>query len=342
MSFGLSRGRPQSHEGFGFESDDLPALEEAGGFDPRAWFQHPERELQIEIGSGKGTFLVQQSVLQPEINFLGIEWAAEFFRYAADRMRRRDLNNVRMLRADATEFLRFWCPAATATVLHVYFSDPWPKSRHHKRRVIQRRTLETFHRVLAAGGEVRLVTDHADLWAWYEEHATLSADLFDRQAYVPPPSAGDGEFVGTNFERKFVAEGTRLPRDDARAARCCSRRIGGQLMYRPGADRSNIEMTDILCDFCHRTWGNEIPMVEGHQGSCVCGNCLMMAYSAVVLDKSLETTSGYKCPMCLEADEDRAELKRADEAGWQSPAWPDAVICRRCIKQGCRCTAQEP
>lgn len=206
MSFGLSRGRELDTAGFGIEQRDLPPFD-AGRIDPRGWFAHPDRRFEIEIGSGKGTFLVQQAAIKPEVNFLGIEWAGEFYRYAADRMRRHQLTNVKMLRGDATEFLRFWCADAVAAVMHLYFSDPWPKKRHHKRRVVQDQTLPELHRVLQTGGELRLVTDHDDLWAWYEDHAARHARLFERAAFDRPESAGEHEIVGTNFERKFREEG---------------------------------------------------------------------------------------------------------------------------------------
>ena len=195
--------------GFGLTLADLPPLE-SGRIDPRAWFEHPERRFEIEIGSGKGTFLVQQAALQPEVNFLGFEWAGEFFRYAADRLRRRGVANVKIVHADATEFLKYRCADGVADVIHLYFSDPWPKTRHHKRRVVQDATLREFHRVLRSGppaGELRLVTDHDDLWAWYQQHIACCPELFESKPFESPASAGEGEMVGTNFERKYRREG---------------------------------------------------------------------------------------------------------------------------------------
>lgn len=206
MSFGLSRGRGLNTEGHGLRGVDLPPHDE-GTLDPRSWFEETARRFEIEIGSGKGTFLVQQAVLEPETNFLGIEWAGEFYRFAADRARRHELTNVRILHADATEFIRFWCPDGIADVIHLYFSDPWPKKRHHKRRVVQDASLKQMHRLLQPGGEVRLVTDHDELWSWYEEHAESNAALFERNEFEPPASASEDELVGTNFERKFAREG---------------------------------------------------------------------------------------------------------------------------------------
>ncbi len=201
----VSRGKQLIIEGYGIESSDLPPFEQ-GPLDPRRWFPHPDRPLEIEIGSGKGTFLVQQSPLRPQVNYLGIERSLAYYRYAANRMHRLRLENVKVLRADGAQFIRFWCADDVASVVHLYFSDPWPKKRHHKRRLIQDSSLRELHRVLHLGGELRLVTDHEELWAWYEEHAQRHAQWFDRRPFERPESAGPGEIVGTNFERKYRRE----------------------------------------------------------------------------------------------------------------------------------------
>ena len=206
MSFGLMRGRDPDVAGVGLDREDLPPFE-AGRFDPRRFFAHPARPFEIEIGSGKGTFLLAEAAANPEVNHLGIEQAGEFWRYAADRLRRHGLANVKVLWADAVEFLRHRVEDGVARTIHLYFSDPWPKARHHKRRVLQDRSLEDFHRVLAPDGELRLVTDHAELWAWYEDHVERHASNWARHPFERPRHASEGEIVGTNFERKFREEG---------------------------------------------------------------------------------------------------------------------------------------
>lgn len=240
MSFGLGHGRALD-PAFGVVAvadAELPPLPDAiatdpdaGRLDPRRWFHHPDRPFEIEIGSGKGTFLVQQAMLQPEVNFLGIEWAREFAWYTADRVRRRRerglLANVRVLHADAAAFIRWRVPDAVVRVVHLYFSDPWPKKRHHKKRVVQDRFLGEVWRALEPRGELRIVTDHEDLWAWNTEHfgrwtSTEGRRLLASYGHAPSPeghppfeclpfgrpeSAGEGELVGTNFERKFRREG---------------------------------------------------------------------------------------------------------------------------------------
>jgi len=230
----LGRGNVLDVGRVGVTREELPPLpdaaltdREAGRLDPRRWFAHPDRPLELEIGPGKGAFLVNQCPAAPEVNYLGIEWEGEIYAYAADRLRRRGVDNCRMLHGDANEFLRWRCPASTFRVVHLYFSDPWPKTKHHKNRVVQDRFLAEMHRVLGAGGELRVVTDHDELWAWDELHfarwtAALTNELaalgptlragtpaFERREFVPPEWAGEGEVVGTNYERKFTSSEKR-------------------------------------------------------------------------------------------------------------------------------------
>jgi tRNA (guanine-N7-)-methyltransferase len=206
MSFGLSRGKQFDVGDIGINMRSLPPSTE-GRIDPRSWFERSTVPLEIEIGSGKGTFLLQESKNRTEPNYLGFEWAYEFYSYAADRIRRSHINNVKIMHGDATEFIKYWCADSVADVIHLYFSDPWPKKRHHKRRVIQDNTLKEFHRILNNKGLIHIVTDHDELWRWCEEHFKFREDLFVREKYNPADSADEGELVGTNFERKYRREG---------------------------------------------------------------------------------------------------------------------------------------
>ena len=95
-------------------------------------------------------------------------------------------------------------------------------------------------------------------------------------------------------------------------------------MRKPGTDENNVQMTDVVCDFCRSEWTDERPMVEGHRGSTICGKCLATAYASIVLNDDNTAPTGFTCTLCLE---------QRDDAGWQSPAHDEAVVCRRCIKQ---------
>src|SRR5688500_2981961 len=119
--------------------------------------------LEIEIGMGKGTFITDQAKARPDVNFFGIEWARWFWRYASDRLRRNNCLNARTVRAEAGYFLTEFVPPGSISVLHIYFPDPWPKARHHKRRLIQDKFMPIAQRVLRPGsGRLQIVTDHKE------------------------------------------------------------------------------------------------------------------------------------------------------------------------------------
>src|SRR5438046_2201021 len=163
--------------------------------------------VEIEIGMGKGTFITEQAKARPDVNFLGIEWARWFWRYASDRLRRNGCSNARTVRAEASYFLHEFVPPDSVSVLHIYFPDPWPKARHHKRRLIGPTFMPTVGRVLAPGGRIQVVTDHQGYWEENIEPAIAAADFLEVVDYNRPGSASSGEFVGTNFERKYARQG---------------------------------------------------------------------------------------------------------------------------------------
>ncbi len=159
--------------------------------------------LHIEVGSGKGTFLVNQARKEPQANFLGIEWAGRYYRYAVDRLGRWGIKNVRLIRTEAAGFIKNFVPAETVDCFHIYFPDPWPKKRHHKRRFICGENLKELLRCLKKSGTIRIATDHA---GYFEQ---IRAVLADRQGieqidFLPTAGADEGEWVGTNFERKYL------------------------------------------------------------------------------------------------------------------------------------------
>ena len=163
------------------------------------------RPVELEIGSGKGTFIVTRAAARPEVNFLGLEWARPYCHYAADRVKRFGLTNVRMLRTDAGPFVKICLADGSLWRVHVYFPDPWPKAKHHRRRLIQPVFLEQVRRVLRLGGQLIIVTDHQD----YFRHIRGVLAHARGFATVPMPRMSDqeGELVGTNFERKYIAQG---------------------------------------------------------------------------------------------------------------------------------------
>ncbi len=162
------------------------------------------RPVEVEVGTGKGTFLLARARARPELNFLGIEWAKAYCHYSADRIRRAGLTNVRMLRTDATHFFRVCLPDSSIWRVHIYFPDPWPKRRHHRRRSIQPPFLRAVRRTLRYGGQLILVTDHLEYFM-HIRRVLANVDGFVQVAF-PRMSDSEGEFAGTNFERKYIAQ----------------------------------------------------------------------------------------------------------------------------------------
>jgi len=177
--------------------------------DPMSWFETPG-PFELEIGSGKGGFLLARARANPNLRLLGVEWANKFYKYAADRMARRGIDNVRVMRTDARFLVQNHLPDACVSVLHLYHPDPWPKKRHHKRRLVQSDFARAVARVLEPGGRWLIQTDHAEYFDWIrdivaEDSAFETLD-WNEQADPSP------EWSGTNFEVKYRREGRSIHR----------------------------------------------------------------------------------------------------------------------------------
>jgi len=162
--------------------------------------------VHIEVGSGKGAFLLNYAKTQQDVNFLAIEWASKYYRYAVDRIGRWGLTNVRIIRTDAVDFIARFVPADSIECFHIYFPDPWPKKRHHKRRFINPANLTQLMRCLKKGGLIKIATDHAEYFQQIQYVLSEQGDKLEKIDFLTPNGTNDGEWVGTNFERKYIRE----------------------------------------------------------------------------------------------------------------------------------------
>ncbi len=162
---------------------------------------------ELEIGFGKGRYLLERAAAQPEARFAGVELAAKYFRLVAKRIRKRRLSNVVVFRAEALYLLSAMLPARFARAVHVYFPDPWPKSRHQKRRLFDADTLDLLLRTLDVGGKLFFATDHL-------EYGDMVRELLESHPGIELRVV-EGEWDGgprTNYEAKYVREGRPIRR----------------------------------------------------------------------------------------------------------------------------------
>lgn len=159
-----------------------------------------QNPVVLEIGSGKGRFLISSAMEQPDVNFLGVEKSLHYHRVIDERVRKRHLTNVRLINHDAFLVVRDMLPDASLREIHIYFPDPWPRKRNQKRRIIRAEVLEQFRRVLVDGGSGIYVTDHRE---YFEAAAPLIEAAFRAERRIPQPE----DSPRTNYEAKYREEG---------------------------------------------------------------------------------------------------------------------------------------
>jgi tRNA (guanine-N7-)-methyltransferase len=170
-----------------------------------------EQPLEVELGSGDGTFLVGLAQRNPGHNFIGVERLLGRIRKMGRKGRRAGVTNLRGVRIESSYFLEYLLPPHSAGALHIYFPDPWPKRKHRRHRLINDRFPALAHQALAPGGAVYLRTDDEDYFAQMAE--VFAASPAFRAVETPLELAG----LLTDFERDFQARGIKTLRAAYRA-----------------------------------------------------------------------------------------------------------------------------
>lgn len=184
---------------------------------PRFGVETPEGQLDLqavfgrdapricEVGFGDGQALAELALRQPENDFIGIEVHEPGIGHLLLNIERHGLQNVRIIRHDATDVLESWLPTGSLDRVHVFFPDPWPKKRHHKRRLIQPDFIGSLARAIRPGGILHMATD-------WEPYAEQMRDVADASAQFDNLS-GAGCYSGDRADRpetKFERRGLRL------------------------------------------------------------------------------------------------------------------------------------
>ncbi len=163
---------------------------------------HP---VDIEIGSGKGRFLYEVASRFPDRNFVGIEHWRKRYLYTLQRITKHALTNARVTDVDAVPFIEEFVGPNSVSAFHIYFPDPWPKRRHHKRRIFQPGFVEILSERLREKGRIYFATD----FRAYAEIVHHQLDTCERLVQVLPTPE---PMAPTNFEIKYLMEGRTIYR----------------------------------------------------------------------------------------------------------------------------------
>ena len=186
---------------FGVEFDESP-LEFETLFGRRA-------DVVLEIGFGNGETLVEQAAAAPEKDFIGIEVHEPGVGHCMLKAQEAGVSNLRLITHDAIDVLRHQVPAGSLSRLNLYFPDPWPKKRHHKRRILQPGFLDLVADRLEPGGALHIATD----WANYAEHIDETLAQTDRFSCAERREHDGDEPLDrpqTKFERRGLRKGHRI------------------------------------------------------------------------------------------------------------------------------------
>jgi tRNA (guanine-N7-)-methyltransferase len=167
---------------------------------------HP---VEMEIGCGKGKFLVARSIEHPDTNFLGIDRVSKFMNIGKTRAQKRALPNIRFIRAEARAFLTQAIAPGSVSIFHIYFPDPWPKRRHQVRRVFTAELLRLLHERLVPRGLVEIATDDKDYFDAMKKTIATTEELWDNVREAVNERILDA-MNKTNYEIKWASQGRSL------------------------------------------------------------------------------------------------------------------------------------
>ena len=211
--YGRKRGRPLSPGREAALRDRLPGLtvalpEPPARLEPRALFKPPPTHVWLEIGFGKGEHLAAQAEARPEIGFIGCEPYLNGVASLLARVDERRLDNVRIFTDDARALIGALDDRSIGRAFAL-FPDPWPKTRHHKRRLLSTATLDALARVLEPEAELSVATDHAGYARWILarvlRHPRFEWTARGRDDWRQRPA----DWPETRYERKAAAAGRR-------------------------------------------------------------------------------------------------------------------------------------
>ena len=170
-----------------------------------------ENPIHIEIGMGKGKFILEMAERNPEINYIGIEKYSSVLVRAVEKTENFEGENLRLIRMDAEEIEEVFAPEEVDRI-YLNFSDPWPKDRHAKRRLTSARFLERYDHILAPDGRIMFKTDNRNLFDFSLEQIEEAGWILENYTYDLHNSKFNEGNVMTEYEEKFSAKGNPICR----------------------------------------------------------------------------------------------------------------------------------
>lgn len=167
--------------------------------------------IRIEIGCGKGDFIVGTAAKEPDVNFLAVEKVSDVLVTAAEKIKNSGVTNVRVCCVDAKELAEIF-PEKSIDRIYLNFSDPWPKSRHDKRRLTYRTFLEIYKRILKDGGGIFFKTDNRGLFDFSLEEFKNFGMRTEKLTYDLHNSEYMDGNVMTEYEKRFSSMGVPINR----------------------------------------------------------------------------------------------------------------------------------
>ncbi|MFT3992124.1 MAG: tRNA (guanosine(46)-N7)-methyltransferase TrmB [Luteolibacter sp.] len=173
----------------------------------RAEICHGDRPLEVDLGCGDGAFLMGMAREFPDRDFLGVERLLGRVRKVCKKLTRQKLDNARVLRLESRYTVEWLLPKQSVSRLHLLCPDPWPKFKHHRRRIVQQEFLEAVYQSLLPGGEFLFMTDHEEYFEWAVEKVAAFGK-FERLEWRE-----DSFFYPkTDFQLQWEAEGKSMHR----------------------------------------------------------------------------------------------------------------------------------
>ena len=174
-----------------------------------------DNPIRIEIGCGKGDFIVGTAAKEPGVNFLAVEKVSDVLMLAAEKVKRSELTNIRVCCVDAKELAEIF-PENSIDRIYLNFSDPWPKARHEKRRLTYRSFLAIYEKILKPDGAIYFKTDNRGLFDFSLEEFKEYGMKLDKLTFDLHNSEYMEGNVMTEYEKRFSSMGVPINRVEAR------------------------------------------------------------------------------------------------------------------------------